>query len=80
MKKTLHIPKVDAIRAVTRSKMFVVVTDKEAVVAADFRKGFEGIMMVSAIKQVQSKLQTILDKHLGREEKKRATSSRRKPK
>lgn len=63
--KSISKQKLGAINSLAKSKMFVVITDQEAIVAADFSKGFESILMVSAIKQIQTKLQSILDGIVG---------------
>lgn len=52
--------RLEAIRAISSSRMFVVVTDKEAILAADFGKNLDGIMAITAVKSIRSKLDELL--------------------
>lgn len=73
---TLYKERLGAIAALARSKIFVLVTDEETTLVGDFGKGFQGQLMISAIKKVRARLQEVLDQ----QEAQSTKQARAKPK
>lgn len=54
--------KLEAIRAITKSRFFTVITDKEAIVAGDMKDDFDRVLASVAIRNVRKQLKSILDR------------------